>query len=234
MPFSIGKKRASARKKEKKIEAYPLLPQAEQGPAPQKRLSLRAIWGVLVSAVRIILIAGMALLCAGVFFVAVIMGEAPELGHDEKEQKAILEAPLPLPGAGEFASREAAALAEYYPAPLAQLAAGSGIALQQGTVQDVSVDGITCRVVSLQYLLGQDTITLRSATPGGFLCRYATQDAVLSPSGVSMGALSGISMHTGNRQVILARDGELLYALEAPAGFALAVLFAFNHTRIAG
>lgn len=171
-----------------------------------------------MAVVRYALIGAMALLCAGVFFVAVIMGEAPELGHGEAES-ASLAVPAPLPGIGEFASQDLSVLASYFPGSLAQLDPGSGLTLQQGAVQDVEVDGLTCRVVSLRYQVGQDTVTLRSATPAGYLSRYGTADVVLSSDAVMLGTLPGISLRTVSLQVAMARDGDLLYALEAPIGF---------------
>lgn len=190
-----------------------------QEPVKRRRFSIGSIGKFLVAVVRYTLIGGLALLCAGVFFVAVIMGEAPELGHEETEQNAGLAEPVPLPGTGEFASREISVLGAYFPVSMAQLASGSGLSMQQGTVQDVEVDGIACRVVSLRYQVGQDSITLRSATPAGYLKRYGTADAVLSSNAVMLGAFSGISLRTANLQVIMARQGELLYVIEAPIGF---------------
>lgn len=219
MALRPRKKDPPARKRPPPEEQNAALPQEALEPAKRRRFSIRSIGRLLVAVVRYALIGGLALLCAGVFFVAVIMGEAPELGHEETEQSAVLAEPAPLPGAGEFASQELSALAAYYPASLAQLASGSGLSLQQGTVQDIEVEGLTCRVVSLRYQIGQDAVTLRSVTPAGYLKRYGTADAVLSPNAVMLGALPGISLRTANLQVIAARQGELLYVLEAPVGF---------------
>lgn len=191
-------------------------------PAALKRrgFSIGAMARFLSALVRYTMIGALALLCAGVFFVAVIMGEAPELGAGEKEQATGLAAPAPLPGSGEFASQEISVLASYFPAAMAQLSSGSGLALQQGTVQDVVVEGQACRVVSLRYQIGQDALTLRSATPAAYLQQYGAADMVLSPDAVMLGALPGVSMRTASQQVMLARQGELLYVLEAPVGFA--------------
>lgn len=209
-------------KKRKKIEEDPLSPTpeaeiwaAEEAAPAHGGFSIGRLFRWLGTGLRWLMVLVLALLCALVFFIAVIMGEAPELGH---EDAVALEAPLPLPAPGQFASADLSTLAAYFPGPLATFPSGSGITLTQGSVRDETIEGISCRVVSLRYAFEGAALTLYSATPSGFLLQYDTQGVSLSANGVTMGNLPGIVFESGGTQYLAARKGELVYVLEAPTG----------------
>ena len=167
---------------------------------------------------RWLLVGTLMALCVGVFYVAVILGEVPELQEVTGAPHAVLASPAPLAGGVALESADIAQLAASFPAPLAVLPAEHGFVLQSGRAEDVRVPGYAglCRTVTLVYqhaaLSGE--LLLTSATPSGYLQRFAQQAYALDAVPVQLGALSATGMTLGDRRILLADQQGVVYVLE--------------------
>lgn len=198
-------------------EPLPLLePAAHTAPRIGHRLITVLRWALLIA---------LAVGCVAIFYVAVVMGETPELQRsaDGVAVQSAYVPPAALPnGATTIESADLAQLEALFPARLAVLPRQEGFFLVSGRVEDVRVPGVgtTCRVVSLTYghRSLRNEVVLHSATPGAYIQRFAQQPFLLDSEAVTMGSLPAITMTAQGRRYFMATQGEAVYILEGMAG----------------
>jgi hypothetical protein len=193
----------------------------EGGAQPRARRSpLSRILGLI----RWVLQAALALACIAVFYVAVIMGETPEVLQSEAQRPAATAAPKPaaLPGgARSFESADLAQLEALLPARLATLPARQGFRLESGKAEDLRIAGVPglIRAVTLTYQHPalRTKVILHSATPGGYIRRFEQSAFTLEPAPVTMGTLQAMSLTAEDRHFYVATLGDAVYIVEGLA-----------------
>ncbi|MCL2544439.1 MAG: hypothetical protein FWE77_00820 [Clostridia bacterium] len=175
---------------------------------------------------RWLLLIALSLACVAVFYIAVVMGEAPEQNQaDALAASTPMPSAAPLPGAVRSVdSVDLAHLQALFPAPLATLPAARGFVLQAGRAEDVRVSGAgrTCRVVSLTYSNAAlpNEVVVRSAAPGAYAARYAQDAFTLEYGTTAMGKLPAMTLTVGDLRCYVAIQGEVVYAVEGSDGMA--------------
>lgn len=182
------------------------------------------VWYRLMTVLRWALLIVLAVGCVAIFYVAVVMGETPELQQsaDGQAVQSTYVPPVPLPsGATSMESVDLAQIEALFPARLAVLPGQEGFSLVSGRVEDVRVPGAgtTCRVVSLTYKHRslRNEVVLLSATPGAYIQRFAQQPFLLGPEAVTMGSLPAITMTAQHWRYFMASQGDTVYVLEGLA-----------------
>ncbi len=85
-------------------------------------------------------------------------------------------------------------------------------------VRDVLVDDVICRVVTRTYRVGEGTATAVSASPAAYLTRLAQEGFVPQLiTGFSLAGLDAVCEMKDGRRLLVAREGENVYLLEAQA-----------------
>ena len=192
-----------------------------EGRAPRE--SPRAVKAVLAF-LRWCALAVLALACIGIFYVAVILGETPEMQQVDGTRLAPTAAPAPPPlpgGARSYESDDIAQLEALLPARLATLPRRQGFVLESGKAEDARVAGSprNFRVVTLVYRHPalQTKVVVYSAMPGGFLQRFAGEDFLLEPGTVAMASLRAMVLTAWERRYFVAAQGDAVYAVEGLA-----------------
>jgi len=169
----------------------------------------------------------MALVCVAIFYIAVIMGDSPELQRDAEEQAAVTPQPTAAPLPGGVRSVETTDLAQItalFPARLAVLPNVQGFVLESGKVEDIRLKGTIkiCRVVTLVYFHSalQEKVAVISAVPGVYMARYSQKAFTLETGTVAFGKLQAMALTTEDQRCYVAVQGEAVYAVEGPSGLA--------------
>ncbi len=190
----------------------------EDTPAPRPPLR---VFSHLFTLLRGGTLLGLAAACIGVFYIAVILGEAQDLQRAAGQQPAATAMPQPqaLPGGQRsYETTDIAQLEALLPARLATLPAQQGFQLESGKAEDLRIPGVTapCRAVTLVYRHAalRDRVVVHSAVPGGYLQRFAQQDYTLGREPVTLGPLPAILLTTEDRQYYIATQGEAVFVLE--------------------
>ncbi len=181
----------------------------------------RHVGHVVLSVLRWAVYAALGAVCIGIFYVAVILGETPELieAQQQSQSSADVAAVSELPPGG-LESTDLAQLSQAFPGPLASLPAEQGFVLVRGVVEDVRIPGAQrpCRVVAITYehpgLTTQ--VALVSATPADYLKRFEQAGFSLEPLKAALSTMPATAMTLADRQAWVARQGGCVYSLEAP------------------
>ncbi len=187
----------------------------------EPRHARRHVGHFVVGLFRWLVYAALGALCIGIFYIAVILGETPELVAAQQENKSLIEiAALPELPLGGLESTDLAQLSQAFPGPLASLPADQGFTIVRGVAEDVRIPGAQkpCRVVAITYehpgLTSQ--VALVSATPTDYLKRFEQAGFSLEPLQVALSTMPATAMRLPDRQVWVANQGGCVYSLEAP------------------
>lgn len=173
---------------------------------------IRTIWHILKRIISVLANAAFWLGVCAFFYVSMCMGMTEEAANARTN-----ETPRPYvePKAMEAPVRGDAA--GYFPYPGAYLTEQAGV-LESEMASDVQVSGRKCRVLERIYTDAQGRrVSVRSATPAAYLSTYA--DCEFSQEGYAMpDGLSAQYIFSSQRDCLLMRSGEVVYAVETQDG----------------
>ena len=123
--------------------------------------------------------------------------------HQDKRENA---APAPL-ASGQSAQAQ-------FPGPMLALPGE----LTQENVQDVMIDGVSCRIVKRTYAADGGEATAVSACPAHVLSYLSNEGFVPQLiTGFSLAGLDAVCEKKDGRSLLVARDGDCVYMLESQA-----------------
>ncbi len=190
----------------------------EQAPPP--RALWRRLFAVLRATIRWAMLIALALTCVGTFYVAVILGESPDVRSGGVPASTAPPVVAPLPGGTAFESDQIEALEPLLPVRLAILPADQGFVLIAGKVEDLRLPGTDtlCRTATLTYRhpAVAAEVTLYSAATSAYMQRFAGLSFTLEPKTVMMGMMPAAGFETRDARYCVAVDGSAVYVLEAP------------------
>ena len=185
---------------------------------PRKPIKQNRMSAVLRKVLERVLLALLALVCIGAFYLAVILAEVPA----DQQAPALTPAPAVVLSAEQprqiGSLNDLAQLVERFPAPVLALQSNTQLAFAGGLVNDLAYKGSFARLVTLTYQTQNgETLTLHSIYPadafsllpgGGFTLQNTLTAALAGMTAVRMENASSVRLHV--------KGESALYAFTAP------------------
>lgn len=174
----------------------------------------------LARIIRSVLIALLALFLAGVFYVAVVLGQPqPDNSRiDIRQNQPLLAA---SPAVNISTEDELNVLFDHFPVPVLSFLPGSGLTLQSGVSGDVAFEQGFARTATLTYTVDWNgqvlTLTVQSIYPARALALIPKADyRIAAVAGQPLAGLPSVRMENGDTIRLHTQASDALYVLTVP------------------